>query len=385
MCKSVKLSFGLLCSVLLASAHAGQHDSQGIQHYSIQALPTKVDDAFIKIAAVSPSGQLLVNVSHDVGSSEANSLMRPRTASVIVPSDANLASFIPKKKSFGETQFGLSMNSLGDIVGYTYPRFSPWEDRAASWIDGKLTMLQLPRVIPNVGPLEMLRAHAVAINRQRQIVGNFYYESDTGAHERPTLQALLWCSAEAAPIVLPGFEGKPQRGEVAGINDAGEVVGWTAGRGTIPVRWNVSQDCKKISGPVTLSPEVGSATGINASGTTLGVLRHSDGTSNGRIWRDTAEIELAPTSSRSADLPLKINGRGTSVGTTLNLDSRADSVVSWDADGRVTDLYTASDAKTQGWDSFNDVFGIDEAGNIFGAGVRGGERAYFKLVPIAGK
>ncbi len=117
-------------------------------------------------------------------------------------------------------------NSRGDLLGYT-PVDGGWRNPRVIWtFDGEVI------VLPLIGDEDL-----IGMNDKRQLVGATY--NAFGGSERFN-RATIWSPGEERLRIQPPPGYDPDDCYAAGINDAGEVVGWALGLtgGSAPFYWS---------------------------------------------------------------------------------------------------------------------------------------------------
>ena len=114
---------------------------------------------------------------------------------------------------FGQS-FGYAINTNGDVVGSSTPR-SNQPDHATLWPHA--TALEGPGAPIDLGTLGGSNSVALGINSVRDVVGYSYLAGDVTRH------AVIW-TANGALIDLPTLGGSESI--ATGINDAGQIVGY---------------------------------------------------------------------------------------------------------------------------------------------------------------
>ncbi|MEV4702852.1 hypothetical protein [Actinoplanes sp. NPDC049316] len=232
------------------------------------------------------------------------------------------------------------VNNRGQVVGYsTVGRKSPPVDRRAFlWQDGRMTALDLPGT----------DARADAVNDRGQIAGTYTVQGVN--------HAFLWWHGVVTDL---------GRGDAAGIDEWGRVVGARPGRqGTpVPCVWYRGHVTDLPLGPATS----GRATAVNDSGWVVGdVMSEGDGevVESAYLWRGGTVTDLGRIGV-GGSTATGVNDRGQIIGVT-GLTNFSDPIPFLWQRGRMTDLRDRGVAQ-------GGARTIDDHGWLGGSATIGGE------------
>ena len=222
------------------------------------------------------------------------------------------------------------------------------------WKDGTITPLR--------SLVEGRNSRADAINNRGQVVGNAENSTPQSCEQSPfKLRPVMWERGEIQE--LPTLYGDPE-GRALGINDRGQVVGWT-----------LSEDCVFHSvlwekGTVTdlgnLGGTYNTAFSINNRGQAFGQASlPGESTRHAFLWqKDTGMMDLGTLFGDFSSSAWSIDNKGRVVGTSCDVNFNCRAFL-WQ-DGIMTDLNTLIPADS-GW-FLVEADGINARGEIVGLG-----------------
>jgi probable HAF family extracellular repeat protein len=231
-----------------------------------------------------------------------------------------------------------SINNQGQISGYTLSDNSIY---AAIWQNGTMT---------NLGP-----GIPTAINNSGQVAG----ANSSGA--------VLWSNDQS--IALPSLH-SGDNAQVLGINDAGQVVGWSGSFLNVPVVWNGTNVTQ-------LSPALaeGVATAINNNGQITGygnVGSYLEPEFHAMLWDGDTVTDIGTLNGQNVpnySAGQSINDAGQVVGSSAFAEG-VNHAFLWDS-GMVTDLGALGNSMSlsEAWDINNKGQIVGDATYTFDGGV----------------
>jgi probable HAF family extracellular repeat protein len=197
---------------------------------------------------------------------------------------------------------------------------------------------------------------ASGINNLGQIVGS-------GSIGGGFPSAMIW-SKNAPPIVLDDLEGGGGSGSNGlGINDAGQVVGWSTTPGNpftnVPTIWNGVTPTQLPS----LGTLEGQASAINNNGQATGysnIGTLSDASIRAMLWQGNSVTDLGTLNGSNNSIGRSINDAGQVVGSSTVGPTGSDHAFLW-SNGVMIDLGTLG-----GVDAFSSASDINHSGQIVG-------------------
>ena len=229
----------------------------------------------------------------------------------------------------GSSQVGANgINDSGQVVGYSST--SGWPTLHAVIWNGTAPT--------DLGTLWGYASYAYAINNSGQVVGDVSGPSPTSGY--PTNQATIWNGTTGTDLgTLPGGAPSASHSYALGINNAGQVVGWST-----------------------------TNTGEHAT-----------------IWNGTTPTDLGTLPGGHDSVATAINNLGQVVGYSYTSGGHAEHATLWDH-GTKIDLNTFLDNATRsaGW-VLSIAHGINDSGWIVGDTgntLHGGEAHAFLLIPV---
>jgi len=240
----------------------------------------------------------------------------------------------------GTVSQGQALSDCGDVVGYA--RFADYNAHGFFW--SKYTGLRDLGAIPPQSNFSV----AQAINSSGIVAGYSTYDYPPLLNER----AVLWIDAHIKNLgTLPGSD----ISEATGINDRGEVVGFSVPHAFLWSRWRGMQDLGTLPGG-----GYSQALAINRRGEVAGYSDAADGNWHGFLWSKHTGMQMLsalPDGFSSSANGINDHGEvvgGSSAGYTNNY------AVLWRRDGGVENLGVLPG---QGWST---AFAINERGQVVG-------------------
>ena len=267
--------------------------------------------------------------------------------------------------SGGQGSTAYAVNDAGEVVGFADT--ATGDDHAVLWQDGR---------IRDLGTLPGFRCSvATAINARGQIVGRVY-------NPRPDLpDLLLWPSRavlwENGRIKDLGTLLGSTSSRAYGINDCGQVVGWTLTNGNLrrAFLWEKGHMAALKGGAVS------AATGINNRGQIIGVSGFSDDTVHAVLWESGQVHDLGTILGHTFNRATAINDQGVVVGTTRTGGEIAPPFI-WDAEHGMRSLNSLLPAHS-GW-YLTQAFGVNARGEVLAWGQYQGNERMCLLSPMQG-
>ena len=238
--------------------------------------------------------------------------------------------------SGGTVSQGQALTDCGDVVGYA--RFA--DDNAHGFFWSQHSGLRDLGAIPPESNFSV----AQAINSSGIVAGYSTYQYPP----YPTSHAVLWIQGEIHDL-------GGNNAQAMGINDRGEVVGFSVPHAFLWSRRRGMQDLGTLPGG-----NYSQALAINSRGEVVGSSNTADGNTHGFVWTRSTGMQMLPALpdgfSSSAN---GINNHGEVVGGSSAGYSNNFAVL-WRRDGSVENLGVLSG---QGWST---AFAINERGQVVG-------------------
>ncbi|MFL9710500.1 PEP-CTERM sorting domain-containing protein [Methylobacillus sp. Pita1] len=249
--------------------------------------------------------------------------------------------------------FAAALNHHGQIVGYGDLETYPLKTLATSWANGTASALT---------DGQGRYSAAFSINDHGQVVGVSYtrsgfYEPTIGGLETipssPSYdgQATLWQNSTAT--TLPGLSG--QYAQAKGINNLGQVVGWSLGADNqiTATLWSNNLPTALTS----LDGYRGEANAINDQGNIVGSLSKVFG-DYAALWNNNNELTLLNTIGGIGAEAYAINSNNLIIGWSASADGKQHATL-WD-NGTAIDLGRPDD-----YASF--AYGLNNLGHVVGS------------------
>jgi probable HAF family extracellular repeat protein len=337
--------FVVACAATIASA----------QPYTIQALPAVNGAPESRAYGINDSGQI-VGYTVDAGG-----------VSHAVIWDNGVGSELPYISNDHRESEAYRINNSGQIAGKA--RDAGGLMHAAYWDSSGVT---------DIGTLGGLTSFAMDINQAGVVCGSADGIAGTGS------RGFTWTLAGGIVDqggTVPGPQG---RAGFNGINNGGTLVG-TGYRLFNPFKAIMRRPGDPM--PIEISPpgqfSTGMALGVNDAGTIVGYQNPGSGGAHAAIFNgDGTYIDLGAlglTDSQAND----INEAGVIVGDAFGDDGQGNFLAKAFVytGGQMTDLMTVIPAGS-GWTELFAASGINELGQIVGAGVYNGEIRAFVMTPV---
>jgi len=218
------------------------------------------------------------------------------------------------------------------------------------------------------------------INAAGQVAGVSYTNTTVNpVTGQPQTDVFLWKAGRMRDIGNLGGS-VPVFGGIAGLNSRREIVGQSdlAGDQTAhPFLWNGS----RLMDLGTLGGDNGSATGINAAGTVVGIAGLADGTHRGFVWTNGVMHDLPPLPGAQCSNALAINDAGDVVGNATDCHGNSLGAVLWRGAVPI-DLNTLLAPSAP---HLTDVSSFNDRGEIVSeVALPDGNQHEFLLIPIGG-
>lgn len=207
-------------------------------------------------------------------------------------------------------------------------------------------------------------SRAFAVTNAGHIVG------DSRTNRAASTHAFLW-QANAMRDLVAEEHGAASSAAYA-INDLEEIVGEVTGRAFLVSR-AASVDLGVLPGHVRSS-----ARAVNNRGQVAGLSVAAGGTAHAVLWDSGTPRGLGELFGDAASEARAINFAGQVVGRSGSTDFSSSRAVLWQA-GAALDLNSLTNAA--GW-VLTIATGVNNAGQIAGVGLRGGQRRAFRLDPM---
>jgi probable HAF family extracellular repeat protein len=241
------------------------------------------------------------------------------------------------------------INESGSVVGTA---FSSDGARATVWSSTGATMVS-----------EGTQSFGTAINAQGDIAGNLTRDGQT--------RAFLLTDAGLQVLSTPGGWASAYD-----VNNSQQVVGYYQSEGRFRAfSWTVSTGTRTLG---TLGGSASYAMAVNEAGTITGSAANSHGYLHAYLYDDTRMRDLG-TLGGTSSYGYDVNLTGNAVGYSYDAQGRSRAFV-W-RDGQLFDLNLLIDPAS-GW-SLEAAYGINDRGQIVGAGTYNGARTAFLLNPFA--
>jgi probable HAF family extracellular repeat protein len=242
---------------------------------------------------------------------------------------------------------GLAINSAGQVVGYKFtvppnPEGGIFLQHATLWNGTTST---------DLGTLGGFRSQATGINDAGQIVGWSYIPGNA------VYRATSWNGGVATDLGTLGGT----YSQAFGINNAGQIAGWSEVAGTgyrHATRWtgNTATDLE-AGHDIGAGSSIGF--GINSAGHVVGVSSNGDGTGQrATTWDGTTVFDLGVPLGGITSSAFAINDFEQVVGYSASVDAIGRRATRWSG-ATFTDLGTLG-----GEESF--AFGINNSGQVVG-------------------
>ncbi len=285
----------------------------------------------------------------------------------------------------GDQSIGLDIDDAGEVAGdsntnHAAPRGVLWQGTAP-------VELFLGNGNANI--------HACGINNHGLLCG---YMTGSGSGNPDKFRAVLWNEDLAHPGryittvlgILPGGDTLQSFGVASGINDAGQVVGWSFladGTGNHAVIWDSDPAHTLIDLPQPAGAGGVIANGINQAGEVAGYQFISGAMDRAVLWGPgpaRTPVDLGTLPGRNASGATGLNDRGEVVGTSYVFDPALGGTGAhgfvWQG-ATMSDLNDLLDASGAGW-VVTDAAAVNDSGWIAATAVdaSGAQRAVV-LVP----